>query len=52
MESSKLDPLDVYDIIIKINAMKSLEGEGWEEDFNDRGFDRYEEKKNERSVVV
>ena len=50
MESSKLDPLDVYDIIIKINAMKSLEGDGWEEDYSTKGFQRYNE--NERSVVV
>ena len=50
--SSKLAPGDVYDIIIKINAMKSLEGDGWEEDYSDKGLKRYKEKQNERSVVV
>ena len=32
--------------------MKSLEGDGWEEDYSDKGLERYKKKKDERSVVV
>ncbi len=46
------EPTDIYDLVIDINAMKSLLDKGWEEEFTDKGKQRYEEKKNKPSVVV
>ena len=43
---------DFYDLIININAMKSLLGNGWEEEFSIEGEKVYLEKKNKASVVV
>ena len=46
------DPLSFYDLIINVNAMKSLLGNGWEEEFSTDGLPIYEEKKDKPSVVV
>ena len=46
------DPLDFYDLIININAMKTLLDEGWEEEFSIEGLNIYNEKKDKASVVV
>ena len=46
------DLLGFYDLIIHINAMKSLLGNGWEEEFSIDGKKVYEEKKDKPSVVV
>ena len=46
------DPLDIYDLVIDIDAMKSLLGQGWEEEMTDKGKNIYEEKKDKPSVVV
>ena len=46
------DPLAFYDLIININAMKTLLGNGWEEEFSCEGLPIYEEKKDKASVVV
>ena len=46
------DPLSFYDLIININAMKTLLGNGWEEEFSSEGLPIYEEKKDKASVVV
>ena len=45
-------PLGFYDLIININAMKSLLDYGWEEEFSTEGLQVYKEKKNQPSVVV
>ena len=47
-----INELEVYDIIIDINAMKSLFTTGWKEYSSQKGRERYEEKKDKRSVVV
>ena len=46
------NPYEFYDLIININAMKSLLEEGWEEEFSTKGEKIYEEKKDKTSVVV
>ena len=46
------NPYDFYDLIIHINAMKSLLEEGWEVEFSNEGQQVYEEKKDKASVVV
>ena len=46
------DPLDIYDMVIDINSMKSLLDVGWEEEFSTKGRKRYDEKKDKPSVVV
>ena len=46
------DPRNIYDIIVNINAMKSLLDKGWKEECSEKGFMRYEEKKDKESVVV
>ena len=45
-------PFYFYDLIININAMKTLLGNGWEEEFSSEGLPIYEEKKDKASVVV
>ena len=52
MNSDNSDPLDIYDLVINIDAMKSLLGQGWEEEMTDKGKNTYEEKKDKPSVVV
>ena len=47
-----INELEVYDIIIDINAMKSLFTTGWKEYSSKKGRERYEEQKDKRSVVV
>ena len=44
--------IDFYDLVIDIDAMKSLLGQGWEEEMTDKGKNIYEEKKDKPSVVV
>ena len=46
------NPYEFYDLIININAMKSLLEEGWEEEFSNEGLNIYNEKKDKASVVV
>ena len=49
--SSNDESTKIYDIIININAMKSLLDKGWKEEFpNDKSI--YEEKKDKESVIV
>ena len=49
--SSNDNSTKIYDIIININAMKSLLDKGWQEEFpNDKSI--YEEKKDKESVIV
>ncbi len=48
----KKDPLDIYDMVIDINSMKSLLDDGWGQEFSNKGKQRYDEKKNKPSVVV
>ena len=49
--SSNDESTKIYDIIININAMKSLLDKGWQEEFpNDKSI--YEEKKDKESVIV
>jgi len=43
---------DFYDVIIDIDAMKSLLGQGWEVEIPETGRKNYEEKKDKPSVVV
>ena len=52
MNSDNSDPLDIYDLVINIDAMKSLLGQGWEEEMTDKGKNTYEDKKDKPSVVV
>ncbi len=47
-----INELEVYDIIIDINAIKSLFTTGWKEYSSKKGRERYEEQKDKRSVVV
>ena len=44
--------IDFYDLVIDIDAMKSLLGKGWEEEMTEKGKKNYEEKKDKSSVVV
>ncbi len=46
------DPTKIYDIIVNINAMKSLLDKGWKEECSENGYERYKEKKDKESVVV
>ena len=49
--SSNDESTKIYDIIININAMKSLLDKGWKEEFpNDKK--KYDEKKDKESVIV
>ena len=49
--SSNDNSTKIYDIIININAMKSLLDKGWKEEFpNDKK--KYDEKKDKESVIV
>ncbi len=47
-----INELEVYDIIIDINGIKSLFTTGWKEYSSKKGRERYEEQKDKRSVVV
>ena len=46
------DSTDIYDVKIDINSMKSLLEDGWEEEFSNKGKERYDKKKDKPSVVV
>ena len=46
------DSTDIYDVKIDINSMKSLLTDGWEEEFSNKGKERYDKKKDKPSVVV
>jgi GTPase Era involved in 16S rRNA processing len=48
----KNQTIDFYDLVIDINAMKSLLMNGWEEVMTEKGKKNYEEKKDKPSVVV
>ena len=52
MEEQPKEAEDIYDMIININAMKSLLDKGWEESFTIDGYNHYKEKKDLPSVVV
>jgi len=52
IQNQNEEPEDIYDIIININAMKSLLEDGWEETFTHKGFENYKSKKDLSSVVV
>ena len=48
----KKEAKNIYDVIVNINAMKSLLEDGWEEEYTEEGYKRYREKKDKESVVV
>ena len=50
--NKKIDELDIYNIVIDINGMKSLWEEGWPELSKEKGKEIYEAQKDKRSVVV
>ena len=52
IQNQNEEPEDIYDIIININAMKSLLEDGWEETFTHKGLENYKSKKDLSSVVV
>ncbi len=50
--NKKIDELDVYNLVIDINGMKSLLDKGWPELSKKKGKEIYEAQKDKRSVVV